>query len=76
MSPTDRFLATSSEEATRVGKRSGMRNWSAQKRAQAEQLADGSRYASAKTVEAVDFANFLRALLWSGDRVRGRTFWP
>ena len=46
-----------------------MKNWNAQKTAQTERLADGSRYASGKTVEAVDFSNFLEAVLRSGDRV-------
>ena len=46
-----------------------MKNWNAQKTAQTERLADGSRYASGKTFEAVDFSNFLEAVLRSGDRV-------
>jgi hypothetical protein len=41
-----------------------MKNWNAQRTAQTEPLADGSRYASGKTVEAVDFY-FLEAVLRS-----------
>jgi malonate decarboxylase alpha subunit len=46
-----------------------MKNWNAQKTALTERLANGSRYASGKPVEAVDLPNFLEAVLRSGDRV-------
>jgi malonate decarboxylase alpha subunit len=46
-----------------------MKNWDTQKTSLAERLADGRRYASGKTVEAVDLSNFLQAVIRSGDRV-------
>jgi malonate decarboxylase alpha subunit len=46
-----------------------MKNWDTQKTSLAERLADGRRYASGKTAEAVDLSNFLQAVIRSGDRV-------
>jgi malonate decarboxylase alpha subunit len=45
-----------------------MKNWNAQRTSLTERLADGSRYASGKTVEA-DLSNFLQAVIRPGDRV-------
>ena len=46
-----------------------MKNWNAQRTSLTERLADGSRYASGKTVEAADLSNFLQAVIRPGDRV-------
>jgi len=46
-----------------------MKNWDTQKTSLAERLADGRRYASGKTVEAVDLSIFLQAVIRPGDRV-------
>jgi malonate decarboxylase alpha subunit len=46
-----------------------MKNWDTQKTSLAERFADGRRYASGKTAEAVDLSNFLQAVIRSGDRV-------
>jgi malonate decarboxylase alpha subunit len=46
-----------------------MKNWNARKTSLTERLADGSRYASGKTVEAVDLSNVLQAVIRPGDRV-------
>jgi malonate decarboxylase alpha subunit len=46
-----------------------MKNWNAQRTSLTERVADGSRYASGKTVEAADLSNFLQAVIRSGDRV-------
>jgi malonate decarboxylase alpha subunit len=46
-----------------------MKNWNAQTTSLTERLVDGSRYASGKTVEAVDLSNFLQAVIRPGDRV-------
>jgi malonate decarboxylase alpha subunit len=46
-----------------------MKNWNAQRTSLTERLADGSRYASGKTVEAADLSNFLQAVIGPGDRV-------
>jgi malonate decarboxylase alpha subunit len=46
-----------------------MKNWNAQRTSLTERLADGSRYASGKTVEAADLSNFLQAVIRPSDRV-------
>ena len=46
-----------------------MKHWDTQKTSLAERLADGRRYASGKTAEAVDLSNFVQAVIRSGDRV-------
>jgi malonate decarboxylase alpha subunit len=46
-----------------------MKKWNAQRTSLTERLADGSRYASGKTVEATDLSNFLQAVIRPGDRV-------
>ena len=46
-----------------------MKNWNAQRTSLTERLADGSRYASGKTVEAADLSNFLQAVIRPGDPV-------
>ena len=46
-----------------------MKNWDRQKITLAERLADGRRYASGKTVDAVDLSKFLQAVIRPGDRV-------
>jgi malonate decarboxylase alpha subunit len=46
-----------------------MKNWDGQKITLAERLANGRRYASGKTVYAVDSSKFLQAVVRPGDRV-------
>jgi hypothetical protein len=61
--------SSSSEESQENNRDSEMKNWDTQKTSLAERLADGRRYASGKTAEAVDLSNFLQAVIRSGDRV-------
>jgi hypothetical protein len=65
-----RALSSSSSEGSHENNRdNGMKNWDTQKASLAERLADGRRYASGRTAEAVDLSNFLQAVIRSGDRV-------
>jgi Malonate decarboxylase, alpha subunit, transporter len=61
--------SSSSEESHENNRDNEMKNRDTQKTSLAERLADGRRYASGKTAEAVDLSNFLQAVIRSGDRV-------
>jgi hypothetical protein len=63
------FHPTPWKKAKRIREITKMKNWDTQKTSLAERLADGRRYASGKTAEAVDLSHFLQAVIRSGDRV-------
>jgi hypothetical protein len=64
-----RFHPAPRKKAKRIREITKMKNWDTQKTSLAERFADGRRYASGKTAEAVDLSNFLQAVVRSGDHV-------
>ena len=78
-----RFHPAPRKKAKRIREITKMKNWDTQKTSLAERFADGRRYASGKTAEAVDLSNFCKrwfglatASVWKATTRNKRTFSP